>query len=186
MTTFYLIRHGQTDWNIENKLQGQIDIPLNETGIMQINALADRLAEKHLRIDLIVTSPLIRAVQSARIIAEKTGYEKEIVTDPGFIERSFGLLEGAIWVPGLNFDDPKYQVEPADQLRARAKEALDRYLDCGDLHVLVVSHGAMLAAVRHVLSEGKIDFKDHSNPITNGRIICCEVHDDGSRHFYDL
>ena len=71
---FYLVRHGQTDWNIEKRMQGHADIPLNETGIRQMNDLANRIAKAGIRLHRLVASPLSRAKQSAEIIVEKTGF----------------------------------------------------------------------------------------------------------------
>ena len=54
----YLVRHGQTDWNKEQKLQGQKDIPMNDEGIRQMNELADKLAVFGIQADVIISSPL--------------------------------------------------------------------------------------------------------------------------------
>ena len=99
MAVFYLIRHGQTDWNVEHKLQGQKDIPMNDEGIRQMNDLADKLAETGLTFDLIISSPLDRAKTSAEIIAEKIKYEGGIICDPGFwrgISGSIPIIQGNV------------------------------------------------------------------------------------------
>lgn len=91
MTTFYLIRHGETDWNKERKLQGQTDIDLNETGIKQAEELAKVLQDIHF--DLAFSSDLIRAKRTAEIITrEKKLY---IETAKALRERSFAHLEGS-------------------------------------------------------------------------------------------
>lgn len=68
MPTIIVIRHGETDWNVEGRYQGQADPPLNQRGFEQAHELADELTNSHL--ELIYTSPLKRAYQTARIIAE--------------------------------------------------------------------------------------------------------------------
>ena len=73
---FYLVRHGQTDWNRAGKIQGTTDIPLNETGRQQAEQLATVLKERigysaETRIDAVYASPLARAFQTAEILAKE-------------------------------------------------------------------------------------------------------------------
>lgn len=89
-TRLVLVRHGQTDYNREGRLQGQVDIPLNENGIEQAESLAAAVAENPP--DVIVASPLVRALDTARIIS--AGTSLEVTTDEAFLERSFGQWEG--------------------------------------------------------------------------------------------
>ena len=83
---YYLVRHGQTDWNNEKRMQGHADIPLNQTGIMQMNELAERIVKEGISFDRLIASPLARAKKSAEIIAEKSGFHKDILFDEDFIE----------------------------------------------------------------------------------------------------
>ena len=85
-----LVRHGQTDYNREGRLQGQVDIPLNATGSRQAETLADAVAADPP--DVIVASPLGRALETARILSRDTGLE--VTTDEAFLERGFGRWEG--------------------------------------------------------------------------------------------
>src|SRR5699024_761552 len=85
-----LVRHGQTDYNREGRLQGQIDIPLNDTGVRQAAVLAAAVAEDPP--DVLVASPLQRAAETARIIGRSCGLE--VSTDEAFVERGFGQWEG--------------------------------------------------------------------------------------------
>jgi broad specificity phosphatase PhoE len=71
MTHLILIRHGETDWNAEGRYQGQADPPLNELGWQQSEQLAEKLAD--LKLEVIYASPLKRAAQTARVIAERLG-----------------------------------------------------------------------------------------------------------------
>ena len=93
----YFVRHGQTDWNIQNRLQGSSDIPLNSTGIKQAHILADKLRSTHF--DYIISSPLNRALNTANIINEHR--DIPLITDTSLLERSFGCLEG---VKGDEYD----------------------------------------------------------------------------------
>ena len=90
MLNLYVVRHGQTDWNIQTRMQGRTDIPLNSTGIKQAQETA--LALKDIPIDFIISSPLKRALDTANYI----NFYKNvpILIDERIIERSFGELEG--------------------------------------------------------------------------------------------
>ena len=90
MSAFYVLRHGQTDWNVAARLQGSTDIPLNATGREQARKAAEILAGE--AITRIIASPLSRALETARIVGERIGVEPE--TDARLIERHFGLFEG--------------------------------------------------------------------------------------------
>ncbi|MBI4744183.1 MAG: histidine phosphatase family protein [Actinobacteria bacterium] len=90
MTRIILVRHGETDWNKEQKFQGRIDVELNEAGKIQADILAERL--KGLKIDYIYSSPLSRALVTAKKIAEHHNLEVEIVED--FTEIEHGEWEG--------------------------------------------------------------------------------------------
>ncbi|HHD92124.1 MAG TPA: histidine phosphatase family protein [Candidatus Portnoybacteria bacterium] len=92
MTTIYIIRHGKTDFNEQSRYLGSIDIPLNSTGKEQaikvrnyFNDLRDR------DIDIIISSPLKRAIETAKIIKPDN---LKIVPDPAFMERNIGVYEG--------------------------------------------------------------------------------------------
>lgn len=86
----YIVRHGQTDWNVEYKIQGRVDIPLNEVGVRQAEETAEKL--RSIPLDLIFVSPLARAKQTAEIINE--GRNLPIIVDPRIQEEYYGELEG--------------------------------------------------------------------------------------------
>ncbi|MFT4076017.1 MAG: histidine phosphatase family protein [Asticcacaulis sp.] len=88
--SFYVLRHGQTDWNVQMRLQGSTDIPLNETGRAQAHVAAKILAGEG--ITKIIASPLSRALETARIVGAASGIEP--VIDGRLIERNFGQFEG--------------------------------------------------------------------------------------------
>ena len=88
--SFLCVRHGVTDWNRQGRFQGLTNIPLNDEGIAQAQAAAGRLRD--VRLDYVVSSPLIRAVKTAEIIAAASG--KPVAVDAGLIECDFGSFEG--------------------------------------------------------------------------------------------
>lgn len=90
----YLIRHGQTDWNKEQRFQGQTDIPLNMTGRAQARSLRKALQDQ-MPFDRIVASDLQRARETAEII--NAGYAAPLILDPAFRELCFGKWEGMIF-----------------------------------------------------------------------------------------
>lgn len=91
----YLLRHGETDWNNQGLLQGHTDIPLNQNGRSQMEQVAKVMQDLDLGIELIVSSPLSRAYESAEIVARNLSYEKDkIIVEPMLIERYFGEGEG--------------------------------------------------------------------------------------------
>ncbi len=92
---FYLIRHGRTDWNDLNHIQGKSDIPLNEKGIKQAHDLANKIRMDNLPIKHIYTSPLIRATQTASIISEAINIPYH--TLDGLREVDLGDWEGLTW-----------------------------------------------------------------------------------------
>jgi probable phosphoglycerate mutase len=89
-TRIVVIRHGETDWNVETRIQGQIDVGLNAAGRWQALQMARSLAEE--RIDAIYSSDLCRARETADALGDTLGLS--IHTDPVLRERSFGVFEG--------------------------------------------------------------------------------------------
>ncbi len=92
MTRLVLIRHGETDWNVEGRYQGQADPPLNERGVEQARLLAERL--KNVGIEIIYASPLKRAWQTAEIIARTL--HVPLHPDPRLMEINQGEWEGRL------------------------------------------------------------------------------------------
>lgn len=93
MTEVLLIRHGETAWNAEKRLQGHLDVPLNAEGQRQAAALGRALAGEHL--DAVIASDLVRAQQTARPIAAPRGLT--VLLDPGLRERCYGGFEGMLY-----------------------------------------------------------------------------------------
>lgn len=99
---FYLVRHGQTDWNKDGRIQGTTDIPLNETGRKQAEQLSFKLKARNeissfskTKIDAVYTSPLLRAFETAKILAKEENLPLRRLFE--LRERDFGEWEGKSW-----------------------------------------------------------------------------------------
>ena len=91
-TRLLLVRHGETAWNADGRLQGHLDIPLNDTGRAQARRLAEALRDEREPIDRIVSSDLARALQTAQAVADATG--APLTATPALRERHFGAFQG--------------------------------------------------------------------------------------------
>jgi 2,3-bisphosphoglycerate-dependent phosphoglycerate mutase len=139
MTELLFIRHGETDWNRQQRFQGQIDVPLNDIGLAQAARLGARLAgDPH---DVLVSSDLQRARATAAPLAEAWGLEPALV--PGLREQSFGVLEG--------LDAPTIQQRHADLWARWLEHAADYALPGGES--LRQFHARVMAAVRDLAAE---------------------------------
>lgn len=162
MPTLYLVRHGQTDWNAQGRLQGHADRPLDTVGRIQASAVASRLSS--IRLDSVIASDLARARSTASAIAVYHGLT--VKTDPRLREVGFGSWEGlrmsdiAAAFPealaGWREDPPSYLppgAESPEAVRRRVASFLDdmrqRRLD---EHILVVAHGASLRVLLSMVS----------------------------------
>ena len=155
-TLLGLLRHGQTDWNIDLRLQGSTDIPLNDTGRAQALQAASVLNPEDW--DVIIASPLSRAKDTADIIAKELGMNVVIV--PELIERSFGVAEGldhASWRKMYESHAVIEGLESLEDLRARTILLLDLIAnEYAGQRVLAVSHGAFIRKVLTIISNGEL------------------------------
>lgn len=149
-TQVILIRHGQTDWNVEPRFRGLADIPLNEAGVAQAEALARRLASEP--IVAVYSSPLQRALHTAEIIAQPHALPVEPV--PGFTSVDYGDWEGMLVEEVARQHRELFDVlrRHPEQLRFPGGEGLDQVRDrafpalMGILHrhpdqrIVVVTH----------------------------------------------
>ena len=156
-TVLGLFRHGQTDWNIDLRLQGTADIPMNEFGIAQVTHAAKHVANQQW--DLILSSPLGRARHSAEIIANHTGHGEIIETDH-LLERAFGIGEGMLyseWHDKFAHLDEIPGAESTAQITKRAEQLLTFIeREYPSQRILAVSHGALIRYVLDVVSGGTI------------------------------
>ena len=144
----YVIRHGQTDYNVKHVFQGHTDIPLNDVGIAQAKQTAKKF--ENINIDLIIVSPLTRAIQTAKYIKEITN--AEMIIDERLIERSFGDMEGhsnrTEWNIQMMLDYYKnyaiQNIEPIQSFFKRIYDFLDDITEkYKDKNVVLVTHGGV-------------------------------------------
>ncbi len=154
----YIIRHGKTDLNTKMLMQGRSDHPLNEEGEEQARAAAKRFADMGIKIDKVYTSPLVRAVRTAEIIAP----EAEKVVDERLIEMDYGPYEG------MDLNDPAPEVmeffmdfvnvpapegmEPLPDVVSRMGEFLEDIAEeAQDRNILISTHAiAMKGALEYL------------------------------------
>jgi probable phosphoglycerate mutase len=187
-TNILLIRHGETAWNAERRLQGHLDIPLNDEGERQARLLAETLALEP--IDLLVSSDLGRARQTAQAVAALRGMPLQI--EPGLRERCYGGFEGLLYTEieqrfpaefaawqGRDIDgilpDGKNRGESFRQFYARATEAI---LGLARKHpgrtLALVAHGGVLECAYRMAGnlslETPRDFKVYNASINRFRV----------------
>lgn len=165
-TDLVVLRHGQTDWNLEHRFQGHADIPLNARGIGQAEAAASALKGEHF--DAVYSSPLARAMQTAELLCPSA----DIHTDPRLMEINVGSWAGHTWdeiiekMPGY---EDKYangidfrRSPTGETLADIVARGLPAVEEIAERHrggtVLVVSHGLLLNRVLHAMLglEGRV------------------------------
>ncbi|MCC8066807.1 MAG: histidine phosphatase family protein [Clostridiales bacterium] len=147
----YVARHGQTRWNLEDRVSGRTDIPLTDQGWRQAEQLAEEVAG--LDIDLMIVSPLLRAQQTAGVIARRCGIPMS--TDERLIEFDFGVFEGR------HRTDPEFRAirrnlayrypegESSFDVAARVFQLLDEIqVKYAGKTILLVCHGALARVLR--------------------------------------
>lgn len=147
----YSTRHGQTDFNKRDVILGTTDIELNETGLFQAEKLAEKVAR--LDVDIIIASPMMRAMKTAQFVAEKNGLE--IIIDNRLREWNYGEYEGKPRVTeGFAGNKKNFGVkmgktgESLLQLAQRVYSALDDIIkNYNQKNVLVVSHGGVCRVI---------------------------------------
>ncbi|MCW4384429.1 histidine phosphatase family protein [Salinibacterium sp. SYSU T00001] len=176
MTRIGLIRHGETDWNREHRIQGRTDVPLNERGREQARWTAGALRSGTW--DAVYTSPLSRAFETAQIIAEVLELPAPRPLD-ALTERNYGAAEG---LTGAELDAayPAGSSVPGRESRADAAarvipslHELARFHPGGS--VLVVSHGGLIRSLLMAIEPA--EGLHHSEPITNGSLHSIHHHD---------
>lgn len=148
----YIVRHGKTDWNVLGKMQGCTDIPLNKIGVKQAELVKDKIKDK---IDVCFSSPLSRALETAKIISDV----KPII-DERLIERKMGEFEGQstvlydskkYWDYRGNYSD--HGVEAIQDLFKRTSDFINEIKQkYNDKTILIVSHGATVRALHYCIT----------------------------------
>lgn len=169
MTRFSIVRHGQTDWNREQRIQGSTDIPLNSTGRAEAAETGARL--RHRQWDGVVASPLGRAEETARIIAGELGLPAPRVIDE-FTERRHGEIEGLTFAERqARFPDgmPVPGLETRHEVLDRVLPALGRLAaENAGRALLVVTHGGIIGTlIRHSTNGER---PRHDELIANGSV----------------
>jgi len=165
----YIVRHGETDWNKARKVQGSVDIPLNDYGRHLARGTAKGFTD--IDFDVAYTSPLLRAKETAQIILE--GRDIPLIEDKKIEEICFGIYEGMVcsnndsekfWAFDKLFTKPEEYIpvegESLEELSKRVGEflkALQEKYDGQDKKILIVTHGATLnALLNHVKNNHQI------------------------------
>lgn len=182
-----MVRHGETDWNVAEKIQGQTDIPLNETGLLQAKALGEKLAKENLPVQKIYSSIQKRARQTAQAISESLHLPVE--TSEGIQEITFGDWEGKSWKE-ISIAYPDYYPywhknrryartpngESYQNLLERTVKALRQIIETEKAQgntqgVIVVSHSAVIMGLQCWLHDDPFHEMVHKYRMENGAVI---------------
>ena len=175
----YVVRHGQTKWNLEGRIQGKTDIELNEKGREQAKTIRDLIAKYD--IDLIISSPLKRAKETAEIINSKL--KCPIIFDKALEERGYGEFEGEVrkliedeivnsqMLHNYNLNLDYKGIEPIKDLCNRVWGLLDSIKEkYKNKNILLISHGGVIRAIN-----GYFEGVDEDGVIENPQLSNCEI-----------
>ncbi|HUD44341.1 MAG TPA: histidine phosphatase family protein [Patescibacteria group bacterium] len=180
LTTFYIIRHGETDWNVQHRIQGHTDIPLNENGRAQAKEAARLL--KDVKFDLAFSSDLLRAKETAEIVALE--HNLEVTTTQLLRERKYGEMEGKNQEAFRAFDELFKTLSDEEKNKFKYssfgennEEIIVRFItfirETAVTHpgktILVGTHGSMMAAL--LIHLGILSRKDPRYSINNGAYV---------------
>jgi broad specificity phosphatase PhoE len=190
VTTIYLARHGESDWNAANRFQGHSDRPLTDLGREQARRLADLVAAEN--VEAIYASPLSRALETARIVAARTGLD--VVVDEGLREVDTGSWSGLSraevqerypegfqrWITGgAGWEDGESYEEMAERVLAAVNRIAAAHPGG---RVLLVSHGGPIRAIQAASDGMAISEYRRLRPVEpNARLSAVAVGDDGLR-----
>lgn len=162
MKKIYFVRHGVTEGNENNKFQLHT-IPLSEKGVRQANLIAQRLLDEKINVDVIIASPMVRASQTANIIAKKSGlkvienelYEElhrpSIVRGKSKADKDVKAIMAEV---KANFANPDWRHSDEENyflLKERAEKALKYILNREEENILIVTHGGILKMMLSVI-----------------------------------
>ena len=166
-TRVLAIRHGETDWNVERRIQGQLDVPLNATGRWQVDRLALAVADEGLA--AVYASDLLRAFETAQAVARGSG--RRIVTDVGLRERGFGAFEGLSYAEisqrwpeqseRWRRRDPEFGAPGGETLNQFYARSVSTAARLAALHpgqtIALVSHGGVMDCLYRAASRVALD-----------------------------
>lgn len=184
-----IVRHGETAWNADRRLQGHQDIPLNALGLAQANAAGRYLQERHRQSPFaaIVSSDLIRARQTADAVGEALGMP--VRANPALRERHYGTFEGLTPAEAEAGDPAAYAAlvartdlsaapgaaEPLQAMQARIEGFLaDLARDYSDQSVIIVTHGGVLD-ILYRRAMGRVLTGPRDAPIPNAGLNWLEI-----------
>jgi uncharacterized phosphatase len=151
MKTIYFVRHAESEATANNiAAGGEFEAPLTDYGRKQAKKTGKGLKDK--KIDVIVSSPMIRAIETAKIIAQEIGYNpNKIMTNPVFVERKLGIYSGrplAEFKQDFDKDALHESVESVESLSKRVKDGLKWLSELNAERVVLISHGDVSRALR--------------------------------------
>ncbi len=160
-----MVRHGQTYYNASGKVQGRVNIPLNDKGKTQAKMLGQTIHASHLSFDRLMASPLSRALETAHIIAKEIGYERPILVNHQFVERDFYHLDGTsvetamplVRSHGYAFEDYETDVKLIERISNAVKNLYD---DHAEERILLVAHSHVIKALMIYAHPDKYTFAD--------------------------
>ena len=166
----YFVRHGQTNDNLNNIVQGRIDNPLNDTGKMQAKETGLKLKNLNIAFDKVYTSPLIRAKQSGEIINSILKV-KDIEVIDDLTEREFGNLEGldVAYMRQL-VKQPDFKpigFEYDDEIIKRVSNCVGKLSKTGE-NILIVCHSHTIKAMMSYIDNNKYNF---DFPLLNAQVV---------------
>ena len=173
MKTVYFVRHGETEANVARIIAGgELESPLTDQGKKQAKKAGQELRDKH--IDMIVSSPMERTRDTAKLIAKEIGYDSEnIVYDKNFIEVSNKFYSGKSYdLPAQHLKEGKLQpgLESSESVHCRVIAGLAKLRRLDAKNIVLVSHGATGRMVRAIAEDvPHHDFMSHKS-IANAEI----------------
>ncbi|NRY58929.1 histidine phosphatase family protein [Clostridium beijerinckii] len=177
----FLIRHGQTDWNLKGKIQGSCDIELNDIGIKQAEELSNKILEEGYKFSKIYSSLQRRAAKTAEILSHATNIDYILIK--GLEEMNLGKWEGLSWTEvkekypieyGKWYINRKYTKTPMGEsyqdLLERVLPAMHKIINENSEDVLIVTHSAVIMSIQCYLTntpfEEMIKFRTGNTSIT--------------------
>jgi len=177
----FLIRHGQTDWNLKGKIQGSCDIELNNTGIKQAKELSNKILEEPYKLSKIYSSPQRRAVKTAEILSHATNLD--YIPIEGLEEMNLGEWEGLSWGEVKEKYPTEYEQwyinrrytkppkgESYQDMLERVLPAIHKIIKANCEDVVVVTHSAVIMSIQCYITNTSFDemmkFKTDNTSIT--------------------
>ncbi|MEG0308496.1 MAG: histidine phosphatase family protein [Clostridium sp.] len=164
----FLIRHGQTDWNLKGKIQGSYDIELNDTGIKQAKELGNKIIGENYKFSKIYSSSQIRAVRTSEILSEITNIE--YITIKGLEEINLGEWKGLSWIEVQNKYPVEYEAwyinrrytkppkgEAYEEMLERVLTSIYKIINENSNDVAIVTHSAVIMCLQCYITNTSFD-----------------------------